>query len=67
MKKKRARQKVFLYGQNLKPEDILIYLPTAFRQKLTKRQANYLKQAFFKTVLAYQKKEEQDYLNKMLV
>ena len=61
------KEKVALYGQNLKSSDILTYLPDAFKRKLSNKEIRYIQDAFYKVVLACQKRDEQDYLNKMLI
>jgi len=66
-KKRKSKEKAVLYGKNLNEEDILTYLPDSFKRKLSKREIGYIKDAFYKAVLAYQKQEEENYLNRMLV
>ena len=61
------KEKVVLYGQNLKSSDILTHLPDSFKRKLSKREIKCIKEAFYKTVLAYQKQEQENYLDKMLI
>jgi len=61
------KEKAVIYGQNLKSSDILIYLPDAFKEKLSTSEKRCIKNAFYKAVLAYQKQEEEDYLDRMLI
>ena len=61
------KEKLVLYGQNLKSSDILTHLPDSFKGQLSKREIKYIKDAFYKAVLAYQKQEEENYLDKMLI
>jgi len=61
------KQKAVIHGQNLKSSDILLYLPCSFEGKLSASEKRYIKNAFYKAVLAYQKQEEGDYLDRMLI
>jgi hypothetical protein len=61
------KEKGILYGQNLESSDIFMYLPDSFKMRLSKREIKYIKDAFSKAVLYYQKRYEQNYLDKMLI
>lgn len=67
LKKRKNKGKAVLYGQNFNAEDIIACLPDSFKRKLTKNEAKYIKDAFYSAVLLYQKRDEQNYLNKILI
>jgi len=52
---------------DLKKEDILMYLPDSFKGQLSKNKREYIQDAFYKAVLTYQKRNEENYLNRILI
>ncbi|MDD5409242.1 MAG: hypothetical protein PHC71_04040 [Candidatus Omnitrophica bacterium] len=67
MIKKSVKPNVFLYEQELKPQELLDYLPEDLKNKLSRKDKERIIRAFYLTVVEYKNRYEEKYLDKMLI
>ena len=60
------KERLILYGRNLKSSDILTYLPHELKKKLSKSEKKAIEDAFYRAVRTYQEENEENYLDKIL-
>lgn len=65
--KKSVKPNIFLYEQELKPQELLNYLPEDLKKKLSHKEKEIIVKAFYLTVMEYKNRHEEKYLDKMLI
>lgn len=61
------KSKLLLYDQELEPKEILTFLAEDLKNRLTAREREQIKKAFYLAVEEYKNRYEEKYLNKMLI
>jgi hypothetical protein len=65
--RKSVKPDVLLYEQELKPQELLNYLPEDLKKKLSRKDKERIIRAFYLTVVEYKNRYEEKYLDKMLI